>query len=427
MKTVLISDIQIGERFRKVYANIPQLAESIKSKGLIHPLVVDSSLKLVVGGRRLQAAKVAGITEVDVIIRDNLSELELRELELEENIQRDDLTWQEETDLVEEIDRLKKQRYGDKEADRSSVGWSMRDTARLLDESVGSVSQDIALAKARKLIPALNQAKTKSEAQKMLKSILADAATKELVNRAKKETKTVESAGKDYLIGDGIEGLRKLTPGVVGFADVDPDWGVGIWTDQKAKKGTGGYHSVSAADYPNMVRTTAKELYRVLRPDSFVIWWFATSMLEDTVTSIRGTGFKFDSIPGIWFKGEGYGNPTQIPDLLLKRQYETFLIMWKGNPVIVKKNRGNVFTYPAGQHTDHPAAKPVELMRDIISTFTSPGVMAVIPFLGSGNTLRALYSLGSKGLGWDLNEDYKIRFLANVLADKEEGKYLVGD
>src|SRR5262245_23339762 len=53
---------------------INELAGSIRDKGILHPLVVtrrqNGSYELVSGERRLRAARVAGLTEVPVILRD---------------------------------------------------------------------------------------------------------------------------------------------------------------------------------------------------------------------------------------------------------------------------------------------------------------------------------------------------------------------
>ncbi|MBR4030792.1 MAG: ParB/RepB/Spo0J family partition protein [Clostridia bacterium] len=69
------------------------LAESIKLHGIVQPLIVtkaDGYYKIVAGERRWRAAKLAGIKDVPVIIRD-YSSLEVEEIALIENLQREDL------------------------------------------------------------------------------------------------------------------------------------------------------------------------------------------------------------------------------------------------------------------------------------------------------------------------------------------------
>ncbi len=72
---------------------ILELAESIKSNGIIQPLVVkkaDNEYIIVAGERRWRAAKAIGIKEIPAIVMD-LSEKQILEISLIENIQREDL------------------------------------------------------------------------------------------------------------------------------------------------------------------------------------------------------------------------------------------------------------------------------------------------------------------------------------------------
>jgi len=73
---------------------IKELAESIKEKGLIQPIIVrekEDYYEIVAGERRWRASQLAGLKEVPVVIRNDISEVESLELALIENIQREDL------------------------------------------------------------------------------------------------------------------------------------------------------------------------------------------------------------------------------------------------------------------------------------------------------------------------------------------------
>lgn len=72
---------------------LQELSESIKQFGLLQPILVQDRktyYEIIAGERRWRAAKMAGLKEVPVIIRD-LSEQEIVEISLIENIQREDL------------------------------------------------------------------------------------------------------------------------------------------------------------------------------------------------------------------------------------------------------------------------------------------------------------------------------------------------
>ncbi len=71
-----------------------ELAQSIKANGVIQPLIVrwhENRYQLVAGERRWRASKIAGLTEVPVVVQ-NLTDEQLLEVTLIENIQREDLT-----------------------------------------------------------------------------------------------------------------------------------------------------------------------------------------------------------------------------------------------------------------------------------------------------------------------------------------------
>ena len=73
--------------------NLSELAASIKEVGLLQPLVarrVQGNLQIVVGERRWRAAKMAGLTEVPVIVKD-IDEKMALQLAIIENLQREDL------------------------------------------------------------------------------------------------------------------------------------------------------------------------------------------------------------------------------------------------------------------------------------------------------------------------------------------------
>ena len=95
-KTVKITMVEPNrEQPRKNFDedSLLELAESIKQFGLLQPILVQDRktyFEIVAGERRWRAAKMAGLKEVPVIIR-NLTEQEIVEISLIENIQRENL------------------------------------------------------------------------------------------------------------------------------------------------------------------------------------------------------------------------------------------------------------------------------------------------------------------------------------------------
>lgn len=93
---IALNDIKANrEQPRKSFDNekILELSQSIKTHGIIQPLILkkkDNFYIIIAGERRWRAAKLAGLKEVPAIIMD-ITDKELLELSLIENIQREDL------------------------------------------------------------------------------------------------------------------------------------------------------------------------------------------------------------------------------------------------------------------------------------------------------------------------------------------------
>lgn len=93
VELVFIEDIKVSNRRREDFGDIEGLAESISRFGLLHPITLDGDNNLVAGERRLRACRdLLGWKEIDARLYSELTEDERREIELEENTRRKDLT-----------------------------------------------------------------------------------------------------------------------------------------------------------------------------------------------------------------------------------------------------------------------------------------------------------------------------------------------
>jgi len=124
---MLISTITIPDRQRKLYGDIDELAESIRVNGLIQPVVVTDDNILVAGGRRLAACQKLGLTDIPAVKLGTLTPAQREMLELEENIRRLDLSWQERCQAISRIHRLRAS-----DAILKGTDWGYEQTAELL-------------------------------------------------------------------------------------------------------------------------------------------------------------------------------------------------------------------------------------------------------------------------------------------------------
>ncbi len=103
--TDLIQSNRYQPRLRFNDAELEQLAESIRSQGVLQPLLVrrlETGYELVAGERRLRASRLAGLGKVPVVLKD-VSNAEMLEMAIVENIQREDLNPMEEADAYHRL------------------------------------------------------------------------------------------------------------------------------------------------------------------------------------------------------------------------------------------------------------------------------------------------------------------------------------
>ncbi len=150
-----------------------ELADSIKQFGLLQPILVQDRkdhYEIIAGERRWRAAKIAGLKEVPVIIR-NLSEQEIVEIALIENIQREDLNPIEEAQAYKRLlteFNLKQDEVAEKVSkSRTAVTNSMR-LLKLCDEVQQMVIDDmISTGHARTILAIDNPEEQYALAQKI--------------------------------------------------------------------------------------------------------------------------------------------------------------------------------------------------------------------------------------------------------------------
>ena len=103
---VPIESIKVKKRIRQEMGDISSLAESMKHFGQISPIVISSDKVLIAGGRRLEAARSLGWSNINAVIAEITDELTMLEYEREENIQRIDFTMTEEETAAQKIHEL---------------------------------------------------------------------------------------------------------------------------------------------------------------------------------------------------------------------------------------------------------------------------------------------------------------------------------
>lgn len=182
---------------------LQELSDSIKQFGMIQPILVQDRkdhYEIIAGERRWRAAKLAGLKEIPVIIRD-YSEREIMEISLIENIQREDLNPIEEAQaykrLLEEF-HLKQDEVAERVSkSRAAVTNSMR-LLKLCDEVQQMLIDDmISTGHARALLAIEDAEEQYTVAQKIFDEKLSVRDVEKLVKNLHKPAKPAKKAADD--------------------------------------------------------------------------------------------------------------------------------------------------------------------------------------------------------------------------------------
>ncbi len=182
---------------------LQELSDSIKQFGLIQPILVQDRkdhYEIIAGERRWRAAKMAGLKEVPVIIR-NYTEREIMEISLIENIQREDLNPIEEAQaykrLLEEF-HLKQDEVAERVSkSRAAVTNSMR-LLKLTDEVQQMLIDDmISTGHARALLAIEDPEEQYTVAQKIFDEKLSVRDVEKLVKNLHKPAKSAKKLTDD--------------------------------------------------------------------------------------------------------------------------------------------------------------------------------------------------------------------------------------
>ena len=195
---------------------LQELAESIKQYGIIQPLIVqkkDDYYEIIAGERRWRAAKKAGLKKVPVIIRD-LSEQEIMEISLIENIQREDLNPIEEAlaykKLLKEFN-LKQDEVAEKVSkSRAAITNSLR--LLKLDERVQQmlIEEMITPGHARAILNIEDPEQQYEFAQKIFNEKMSVRDVEKEIKRMNSKKPAKEKPGEEELEKDYVDHMKTV-------------------------------------------------------------------------------------------------------------------------------------------------------------------------------------------------------------------------
>ncbi len=431
MDMYVIKDITItDDRQRKTFKpeDMSVLKDSIKRNGLINPITITDNGELIAGERRLRACIELGWTEVPVRFFNSLSENERKIIELEENVHRADLPWQEEAHAIRQIYELmgvSQERLAIK------IGYSIMTVSRAIAVSKGLETQPENLAAATSIKSAFGMLKRRQErvlatqrdeieetTVNMIMKDLGQATPESAIGQMNLgfEDKPSEASTKniddiyhqekaDLLNADFCEWIKTYNGKKFNFLHCDFPYGVNLDKSGQANQQTFGDYADDPDVYWNLCSTLAANIDKILYPSAHCIFWFGMQFYSETLEFFRKhTDFWVCPLPIIWQKSDGKGivsDFTRRP----RHTYETAFLMSRGDRKILKPCN-DAYAAPTSKLI-HTSEKPEPMLRYFFQMCVDNLTEMLDPTAGSGSSLRAAESLGAARVqGLEINPEF---------------------
>lgn len=388
-KTVPLSFIRVDRAGRQRSdldpKHIDNLAASLKEIGLIHPPVVQRDGTLVAGECRMAAMRQLGWDQCPIQFVEDLPEFEIRAIELEENIKRRDISWQDQVRAVEAYHNLRVEQ---------DPTWTQEKTAEAIGYRRVSAINFLQVAGELRVNPRIADAPKLSTALHITQRSLARRTTKEAAQLEKALNGDKPEPEVPVVTADFHEWAATYRGPKFNFLHCDFPYGINAGEfDQGSAIKHGGY--VDSPDtYFELLRTLSTQLDNLLEASAHVIFWFSMKHYTQTLEWFQDeTDFEVSPYPLIWYKSDNVGilpRPQHGP----RQVYETALFGFRGNRPVVQA-KSNCFACPTVRDV-HMSTKPETMLRHYFEMVVDQNSSVLDPTAGSGSALRAASSLRAR-------------------------------
>lgn len=342
---------------------VDKIAAAIKEYGFRVPIVAKSDGLIVDGHLRFKAARKLGLTEIPVILADDLTEAQIKAFRLSVNKMAEIATWDEEM-LKIELQEL------------YDIGYDI-DLIGFTDEELEDMDIDL------------------EGDLKVIDESKADDVPEVVENPVIKLGDLIELGNHRLLCGDSTkeEDVKRLMDGKkADMVFTDPPYGISY--DSPSDK-----HKIIKNDnvfldgWVPLVQQYSK---------GFIFMWTGYQVVHKWIEIGKPFGDITNMI--IWAKGGG-----GLGDLYKRfsTDFEIALV-WNRGAELQDKRIGSVWSINKdnGASYVHPTQKPVELMEKGIFNCSFAKSIVMDLFLGSGSTMIACENLNRKCYGMELDEKY---------------------
>lgn len=441
------------------------LLNSIRDNGLLQPIIIREDRTLVAGERRLRAHIALEKINIRCSILERLTPLKAFLIELQENIARKQLSWQEETAAVARYHTMRVDDYAGwtHQGTASDVGMShqwvskvlivaeqlhdpavnesptfngafnyiynMAERARIAAQSRGLSIAGAAIAmpplvpinatkeeRTAALLAHVNLQTNMAETVDELDNAITNIAQGKIAAAALAEQRRTEVINEIVVNADFLEWAAEYAGPKFDVLHIDFPYGKG-YTGPRTRKSRDLANPVYADDpdiYFGLVEGLLRLQDNFTFPAAHCIFWFDMSYYQWTVEMFETWGWKLaQPYPLIWTKG----NAGIASDVRRRPRhcYETALLFSRGDRKIVQiaKDHHECALDPEKLHLNQ---KPVEMLKAFLALVVDHHTAVLDPTCGSGTSLAAAGQLGAArmlGVELDTSNADVARYLLN--------------
>jgi len=422
MQTIHESKIIVTpDRQRKEFdpQAMAELSEAITARGLMHPIVLRETpdgMVLVAGERRWRAIRdmrmlggqlkfngaIIPDGEIPYVTLGQLTPLQAEEAELEENLHRKDLTWQENAAAMSKLHSLRS-RQAQAEGRVHTVADTALETKGRSDGGYqAAVRKDLVVAKFLHN-PEVAKAKTADEAFKIIKR---QEESQRNVALAAEVGKTFTQSVHELHNTNCLSWMRAQPEGLFDVILTDPPYGLGAdsFGDGGGKlSGIEHHYKDDVESFRALMGEWCPLAYRIAKAQAHAYVFCDLDNFHWLKQQMTAAGWWVTRTPFICTKPNSGRVPH--PEHGPRRQWEMILYAIKGK----KPTTGiypDVVTTMADANMSHGAQKPVALYLDLLKRSVRPGDTVLDSFAGSGTIFPAAHAFKVKAVGIEMNPEY---------------------
>jgi adenine-specific DNA-methyltransferase len=203
--------------------------------------------------------------------------------------------------------------------------------------------------------------------------------------------KPIDTFINRILLGDCVTVMGQMPSESVDFILTDPPYGV-QYEDRSGRR-------VANDDRSDWIVPAFTQMYRVLKPDRFLVSFYGWNKVDEFFAAWKGAGF----CP--------VGHLVFAKRYVSKERYvaythESAYLLAKGTPKTPHMMLRDVLEWRYTGNERHPTEKPLPAIMLLVEAFSNPGDLVLDPFMGSGTTTVAAKKLGRRYIGIDIEPVY---------------------